>query len=347
MSTSTSSSRLDQLCNLLSKTQEDIQSHQQATTNLKESESKAQYLHGEIGRLQTAIVKQRKESQKLENSNAIENFLVYSLCNYYNGQGKTERREQLKKDNQVNQTKLSALRENLNNVKERITVLEPDAALLPSTQRSYDKLFAEKKALILESGDCPALGASCQKRTQLGHDIELLEATVAAGTPALDSLRRVKSHLSSAANWGVADMMGGGLLVTMGKRAALDSAKSAAMRAKNHMEQFSKALDHLGQELQHDMGDMSGFSAFADYFMDGILIDWFVQSQINKASDSCRVAIQKVTDILKETESRLASKQSEAAQCDEEQTALVLSFGQSQLQSHTVVTTGEGEEVNC
>ena len=330
-------SRLDQLCKLISKTQEDIQGHQQATRKVEESKSRAQKLHTQIGLLEKAVATQNKDSKKLENSSSLEDFIFYSLCNF-NGQTKNERMDQLQKEKLVNEDKLTASREEMDNLEEEIKVLAHDAALLPSAQRNFDELFAEKKAMILGSSSNSSdstvkttLRATCQKRAQLEHDIVLLEAAVRTGYPALANLRIVRSYLSSAANWGTVDMMGGGMMVTMAKRNAIDQAKSAAKDAKNRMEEFSRALDSLGKELQHNLDDMSGFSAFADYFMDGIFIDWHVQSQINKASGSCSAAIAKVSNILRETESRLARMRGDVVQCDEEQRALVLSFGQSPL----------------
>ena len=130
-------------------------------------------------------------------------------------------------------------------------------------------------------------------------------------------------------------------------------AKHASKRAKKDMEQFSHVLDQIGQKMQHDLESMSGFSAFADYFMDGIFIDWHVQSQISQASDSCRKALSKTYRIVQETEIKLATKRSEVEQCKQEQIAIVLSSGRDDLSDKEVLLSPRlpslmvNEEVTC
>lgn len=325
--------RLNELCKLLSNAQAEVQTCQQATIKTQESNSRVQKLRPVLKFLEDSVTKQTKACKKLENSSSLGDLFVYSLCNF-TGQTKVERMEQLQKEITVNKDKLRVLKEKIDALKENMYVWEHDALKLPSAKRNYDQLFAEKKALMLCSSDSysnanATLRVSCQKRSQLEKDIGLLEAAVAAGNSALSSLRIVNSHLSSAGNWGAVDMMGGGLMVTMAKRNAINRAKHVSENAKKHMEQFSRTLTHLGREMQHDLNGMSGFSAFADYFLDGILVDWHVQSQINKAKGSVREALQKVSTVLRETQERLAEKQKQVAQCDQEQVALVLSVGQS------------------
>jgi len=322
-------SRLEELCQLVSSAQEEVQAHKDIATELDQAKLRAQALRTQVGNLEKAVTKQRNACKKLENSTSLEDFLFYSLCNC-SGQTKADRMEKLRKDEAANQEKLAMLQKGMKSLDENISSWACQAALLPSLQTRYDELFAEKKALILCSSDSKvkiALKASSNKQAQLEQDIALLDRAVTAGKSLLASLRTVQSHLQSAANWGTADMMGGGMMVTMAKRNAIDQAKNASKKTKKDMEQFSHILGQLGQNVQHDLESMGGFSAFADYFMDGIFIDWHVQSQIRKASDSCRKAISKTSSILQETESKLAIRRSEVEQCNQEQIELVLSAG--------------------
>ena len=51
--------------------------------------------------------------------------------------------------------------------------------------------------------------------------------------------------------------------VTMGKRSDMDQAKNASENAKKHLEQFRRALTHLGREMQHDL---TGTSMRCEFF---------------------------------------------------------------------------------
>ena len=52
--------------------------------------------------------------------------------------------------------------------------------------------------------------------------------------------------------------------------------------------------------------EIGGFSKFADYFFDGLIADWVVQSKIQKASSACSSAISRVTSAVSECRRRLA-----------------------------------------
>ena len=326
-----SDTRLKQLCHLISKAQEEVQAHKQMATKVEQSKLRTQALCTQMTCLEKGIAKQKRAYLKLENSTCLVDFLFYSLCNF-NGRTKKDEMEQLLKDTGAKQEKLCVLKKEMKYLDKNILSWEREAALLSSAQRRYNKLFAEKKSLILGGSDLTAkttLQASCKKQAQLEQDIALLDTAVTAGKSLIFSLRTVQSHLNSAANWGTADMMGGGMMVTMAKRNAIDRARHASKKTKKDMEQFSHVLNQLGQNMQHDLDCMSGFSAFADYFLDGIFIDWHVQSQISKASGSCRAALLKTSTILRETEGTLAKRRDDVEQCNQEQTALVLSAGQT------------------
>lgn len=93
------------------------------------------------------------------------------------------------------------------------------------------------------------LETSRQKQTSLEQLATRLETAIAAGLKAIGSLKCVASHLDSAANWGTADMLGGGMMVTMAKRSAMDSARSAATRAKRDVSDFHDSLVSLQRTL--------------------------------------------------------------------------------------------------
>ena len=132
------------------------------------------------------------------------------------------------------------------------------------------------------------MGDLCRKK-------EKSEA-VAAADEALACLRRADSDLGSANNWGLFDIFGGGLIATAVKHGKINDSN-------DDLEQARRALRVFAQEL----GDVEGFVDarvevddflhFADYFFDGLVADWLVQSKIGEARDQVRRATRQVEEI--------------------------------------------------
>ncbi len=128
------------------------------------------------------------------------------------------------------------------------------------------------------------------------YEKERLEA-VSAGQRALDSLNLAKNELNSAKNWGIVDLIGGGFLSTLCKRSKMDQAQSYMDDAKSDLKRFQKELSDITDEsnLNVQTGD---FFTFADYFFDGLAVDWLVQDRINQAREQVDEAISRVEGIL-------------------------------------------------
>ena len=127
-------------------------------------------------------------------------------------------------------------------------------------------------------------------------DKEIQEAII-SGERALNSLRNAQEKLNSARNWGIFDMLGGGLITDMIKHSKMSDASSYMEDAKRDLLVFQKELrDVQGQvDLKVDIG---GFLTFADFFFDGIVADYLVQSKIAEARSQVEQAISIVEQLL-------------------------------------------------
>lgn len=125
---------------------------------------------------------------------------------------------------------------------------------------------------------------------------EINEA-IQAGNQALRSLRQAKECLNSAGNWGILDLMGGGLISTFVKHSKMKDADDLIQQARSDLRYFSRELTDVDSvpEFHIETGD---FLSFADYFFDGLIADWLVQSRINDAKRQVEHAIQRVEEIL-------------------------------------------------
>lgn len=118
-----------------------------------------------------------------------------------------------------------------------------------------------------------------------------------AGNRALNSLRNAKSCLDSARNWGIFDMLGGGLLSGLIKRSKIKDAQGLMNRARQDLKTFSRELDdvHMSGQLEVEINDFIGF---ADLLWDNFLIDWMMQDRINNARFQLDEVIRRVEGIL-------------------------------------------------
>ena len=132
-------------------------------------------------------------------------------------------------------------------------------------------------------------------------DKEKKEA-IAAGNRALNSLRAAQENLSSAKNWGLWDMFGGGFISTMVKHSKMDRAKQDMEQAKYDLRNFSRELNDVNLSLHLDL-ETGDFLSFADWFFDGFVVDWMVQDRINQAGRQVTEAIRRVENILRQLQS--------------------------------------------
>ena len=70
---------------------------------------------------------------------------------------------------------------------------------------------------------------------------EIREA-MQAGQEALNYLNQAKDCLNSAGNWGIVDMLGGGMLTTLIKRSKMKDADALVQQARSAMKRFQKEL---------------------------------------------------------------------------------------------------------
>ena len=125
-----------------------------------------------------------------------------------------------------------------------------------------------------------------------------------AGERALSSLRKAQEKLNSAGNWGLFDMFGGGLFSTIMKRSKMDDAQQLMEAAKSDLKRFQRELKDVNIPLDLRM-EVGSFLSFADFFFDGFVADYLVQSKISDAKEQVLDAIIRVEQILNELKRKM------------------------------------------
>ena len=124
-----------------------------------------------------------------------------------------------------------------------------------------------------------------------------VEEAVVAGERALSSLESAAEKLSSARNWGLFDMFGGGFISGTMKHSRINDATIYMENAKNQLQIFQRELKdiHVPMDFQLEIGT---FLTFTDFFFDDIVSDYLVQSRIGKTREEVGEAIRQVRHIL-------------------------------------------------
>ena len=123
-----------------------------------------------------------------------------------------------------------------------------------------------------------------------------IDEAIRAGEQALDSLREAKNQLNSARNWGIYDMIGGGLISSMIKHSKIDQANEWMDQANRDLRCFAKELrDVDGEDLQIDTGSLV---TMLDIFCDNFFSDLLVQQKINDGRARIDALSERIEDVL-------------------------------------------------
>lgn len=263
---------------LKTKVEQDIR---QVNTNLEEKRSLLERLEGQLKKEQVDV--DRLEGFSLSG-------LFYSVLGSREQQVERERQELL-----AAQLKYQQARRVIDGLLEDQARLEGQLRELQGVEGEYAALMAEKENQLRQSnpqvaGELIHLAQQIADRNAEKREIE--EAISAAGEVHF-SLERVIEALESAEGWGTWDMLGGGFLSTAIKHSRIDEAREAMRAVQVKMNRFTRELADVQQStsLSIEIGDLE---SFADYFFDGLIVDWIVQSKIENSLEQARLAYDRI-----------------------------------------------------
>jgi hypothetical protein len=154
--------------------------------------------------------------------------------------------------------------------------------------------------------------------------VELKEITeaVAAGNNVLSDLEQAIQSLGSAENWGVWDMLGGGLISDMIKHSHIDDARALVNKVQTNISQFKRELADVRNdvEIQINIGELA---SFADFFFDGLITDWIVQSKIEDSLAQAQKAKGIIVQAVQQLEHLKTATEATHADLQEKQARLI------------------------
>lgn len=126
---------------------------------------------------------------------------------------------------------------------------------------------------------------------------EILEA-IAAGSEALVTAEEILDDLDSAGSWATWDVFGGGIIADIAKHSHLDEAQYAVERLQSQLRRFKTELADVGGIGADVRVNVDGFLRFADYFFDGIFVDFAVMDHISNSAEQVQAVHARISDVL-------------------------------------------------
>lgn len=232
----------------------------------------------------------------------------------------------------------------LEDLDRRLRDFEQEKESLKGLEKQYQALLDEKEAVLRSQGGAQSqrLGQLAQEQERTAGELREIQEAIQAGLAAQRALEEMSGDLSGAENWGVWDMVGGGIMATFAKHGCLDDAQDAAYEARRALSRFRTELADVSSEQVPDV-ELGDFAVFADYFFDGLFADLFVQSRIREAQEQVEAVTQRVERLIVRLRDERESLEEKQGQLDWERERLLTAQNRAQLQSGA--ETGEAVPV--
>jgi hypothetical protein len=246
--------------------------------------------------LRTQLDQEKVDVEKMERISLT--ALFYSVLGSREQQLEKERQELLSVQLLYQQTKyqVESLQQDQANLLQRLNNLT-------GIESEYELLLSEKEQLLRQSNQAVAkeLIALSEQIASLDAEVKEMTEAITAGNQVVSGLDQVIKSLESAENWGTWDIMGGGLISTAIKHSRIDDARSGVNDVQVKISQFKRELADVRKnvELQIDIGELA---SFADFFFDGLIVDWIVQSRIVDSLEQSKKVKSIIAQVVKELE---------------------------------------------
>ncbi|MGD6873522.1 hypothetical protein ACQCU1_15200 [Sutcliffiella horikoshii] len=259
-----------------------------------------------IERLSTYLAEEKRKKIQLESLlekeeddvARLEGFTLTSV--FYSMIGKKlEKLDQEQKEALVAKLKYTEAVETIQDVEQELAEFQALLAPVANAPVRYEKIIREKEKLIHDSNSVWSvkLFDLADKEADLQTNLNEYDEAIDAGQLALHALERALSSLDSAKGWSTFDMFGGGMVSTAMKHSRLDEAKAHIHQAQNKLRVFQDELLDIKHHFDSTI-EVGGMLTFADYFFDGLIVDWMVHGKITESYDQTSQIIGRVSRLL-------------------------------------------------
>ncbi len=249
-------------------------------------------LRHKVFELKEILDKENLDVEKLDSTNIVSIF--YSITGKLEDKKEKEQREALSAKLKYDQANYD-----LYSIQEEILKLEEERENYKGCFNEFNSLYEQKKEVLIRT-DAASASKILEIRDRIEgskRNLKELREAVSAGQSAVNSLDIALDSLGSAQGWGTWDLLGGGLISDLAKHSHIDDASREVERAHHHLRRFKTELADV--KINYDIRfETDWFAKFADFFFDGLIADWFMQSKINNSYDSVSDVKNQVNSVL-------------------------------------------------
>ncbi|SHO44623.1 AAA family ATPase [Anaerocolumna xylanovorans] len=242
-------------------------------------------------------LKQQFEKEENDYNNLSKKSLNNLLLELLNKKEKKEAKEY--QEAVAVKLKLEEAEKQIANILLAIRNLEEERVSFAGCENTYRKLYEQKYKLMAENVpiNSEKIKTAEEQIHSLSQNLTEIDEAVKAGNLVLNKIKDTEESLDDAHGWGTFDLLGGGLISDMMKYSHLDDAGCYISEVQSLLHQFHSELSDIKMDENINI-QIDGFTKFADYFFDGLLADWMVQSKINSSISSVAELHSKVDSVL-------------------------------------------------
>lgn len=200
---------------------------------------------------------------------------------------------------------------------------------LPDIDRDYQRIMQKKEKLMADTPRT-VLTRRYDEVTEEVADLQsfLTETTEAikAGEKVNRPLDEAIEALEKAKGWGGLDLFGGGAFITHLKHNHIDAAKESIHEAQMKMRMFHKELLDIHKESDMNI-EIQGLLTFANFFFDGIFINYVVQGKIEESLENVKEKQNEIDKIIFQLNVRYDRKEKEFKRLKKEKKTILEDFG--------------------
>jgi hypothetical protein len=235
-----------------------------------------------LNKLSAELEKESEDVIKLESSNITS--LFYAILGTKENKLEKEKQELLKARLKYDQCKsnMDFLAKESKRIVDEINQTE-------SCESEYEVLLNKKLEAInlQDKKTSDELRKLIKRKESMKANIIEIDEAIKAGEDALIAIEKTINELEKAEGWGVVDILGGGFLTTAVKYNHVDEAGHYAEETQRTLGRFKREMSDITMITGTEIA-IGTFETFADYFFDGLIFDWVVQSEIGKSLDAVK-----------------------------------------------------------
>ena len=177
-------------------------------------------------------------------------------------------------------------------------------------QDKLEHLYQEKRKVMaaFQTPEYARIEQLEKEMYVIKSEIKEIKEAIVPGNRAIDALNEAIGYLDSAGDWGTWDIIGGGVMTDMMKHNKMDQAKQAVLNAQTHIQMLQVELQDVNTSLENSI-TITGGEVFMDFFFDGLIADWYMQSKIRTSRDNVITVCNEIRSIIGRLSSQLAFKE--------------------------------------